>query len=260
MRFSLPSLLVLLGPTAVNSWFMGPAFLASRLSSNSMSPLQMALDLSDPDVAAEVERVAALSMDSVESELLDLRIPPDEDFTEQELRDILAESRLRLSGALANGSQEIKNTIPTKFTSKFQETYHTNTIFRKLYQIVERERDTNSMNVMMEYLNNPELAKDRYGEEYKKWLGQIDSALKAKSVLSKPVLEFSGFPLGMGCEGLRDILESAGTIVDLKCREDNANQVLFGRVTFETLDEAQACMETYNGMANMGAVVVVRAA
>lgn len=96
---------------------------------------------------------------------------------------------------------------------------------------------------------NPELATQRYGKDYKTLIRQIDAALKAPPPVKSTTIKFSGFPANMGEAGCKMTLESIGPLVEFECKEDDDfPMILTGTVTFEDIEAAKKAVEQYSGM------------
>jgi hypothetical protein len=206
--------------------------------------LAMALNYNDPIVAEEFATVQSLTWDDVEDELQEngIRAPPA--MNEMDLKLMLVEVRLRKSGKLKQGNKQ----APKTFSSKFEEAYYTKPAFEEFYNKLKAKDDHNAMNVVKEYLNNPTLAEQRYGKDYKGTLRQINKALTAPPPVNSTTIRFSGFPANMGEAGCRMTLEALGEVVEFECQESDDFPVLSGKVTFEDIESAKKAVEQYNGM------------
>jgi hypothetical protein len=207
--------------------------------------LRMAIDYNDPVVAEEFAKVQPMPFEEVEEELQGLGIPAPPSMNEMDVKLMLVEMRLRLAGKLA-GQTEKKR--PAKFSSKFEEFMWTKPAFAEFYNEIKRRDDTNSLNVVSEYVNNPKQALERYGKDYKPLLRRTDEALNAPPPVKSACLEFSGFPANMGEAGCKMTLEALGTIAEFECKEDDDFPFLRGKVTFEDIETAKAAVAQYHGM------------
>ena len=205
----------------------------------------MAIDYNDPVVAEEFANVQPLTYDEVAEELQNSGIRPSPTMNDMEVKLMLVEMRLRLSGRLAGGDTKTK---PTKFSSKFEEAMWTKPVFEEFYNALKAKGDHNSMNVAAEYLNNPEIASKRYESSYGSLLKQIERVLKAPPPVKSTTILFSGFPANMGESGCKMTLESIGAIAAFECEVDDDFPVLKGKVTFEDIESAKKAVEQYNGM------------
>jgi hypothetical protein len=206
----------------------------------------MAIDYNDPVVAEEFNKVQPLSYEEVELELNEsgIRAPPT--MNEMEVKLMLVEMRLRLAGKLDSNGQPKQR--PATFSSKFEEAMWTKPAFADFYNVLKKRDDHNSMNVVAEYLNSPDIAMMRYATSYGQLLADCEAALNAPPPVTSPTLVFSGFPANMGEGALRMTLESLGPILEMECFQDDDFPVLKGKVTFEDIESAKRAVEQYNGM------------
>lgn len=226
-----------------------PALSFSRVSPRlAKTSLQMAIDYNDPVVAEEFAKVQPMTYEEVEEELMASGVRPSPTMNDMEVKLMLVEMRMVMSGKMAGGKVKEK---PKKFSSKFEEALWTKPAFEEFYDILKKRGDHNSMNVVAEYVNKPDVAKSRYGKAYGELLLQAERALNAPPPVKSPTLVFSGFPANMGEAGCKMTLESIGPIVEFECTEDDDFPVLKGKVTFEDIASAKKAVEQYNGM-NMG--------
>lgn len=207
--------------------------------------LRMAIDYNDPVVAEEFNKVQPMSYEEVEEELNEcgIRAPPTMNVMEVKL--MLVEMRLRLAGRLEGDKPKQR---PTTFSSKFEEAMWTKPAFVEFYSVLKKNDDHNSMNVVAEYMNSPDVAKMRYGTSYANLIAQCEVALNAPPPVNSPTLRFSGFPANMGEAGLKMTLEAVGAITDIQCVQDEDFPVLKGKVTFADIESAKRAVEQYNGM------------
>jgi len=209
----------------------------------------MALDYNDPVVAEEFTLVQSMTWDEVEEELQQSGVRGSPDMNEMDLKLMLVELRMRLQGKMPDSKP--KKTKPTKFGSKFEEALWTKPAFEEFYESVKSKGDHNAMNVVAEYVNNPDIATQRYGKDYKRLLKDTEAALNAKAEVKSPTVSFKGFPANMGEAGCRMTLEALGTVVEFECIESDDFPILEGKVTFEDIETAKKAIEQYDGM-NMG--------
>lgn len=241
MKVSSAILLLCLGMS--QAWSPSPAF--SRTARLSTTSLSMALDYNDPVVAEEFAKVQPMTYEDVAEELQRSGVRPGPTMNDMEVKLMLVEMRLRLSGRL-KGTEQKKR--PTKFSSKFEEAMWTKPAFEEFYNVLKARGDHNSMNVVAEYLNNPDIAKQRYEKSYGTLLSQVDRALKAPPPVKSPKIKFSGFPANMGEAACKMTLESIGAVTDFECMVDEDFPVLRGTVTFEDIESAKKAVQQYNGM------------
>lgn len=161
---------------------------------------------------------------------------------------MLVEVRLRFAGKLGDKKEK---QMPKKFSSKFEEAMWTKPAFKEFYNGLKAEGDHNAQNVVAEYLNNKDLALQRYGKSYKGLLREAEEALNAPPPVKSAKLKFSGFPANMGEAACRMTLESIGPIAQFTCVMDDDFPILKGEVEFEDIESAKKAVAQYNGM-NMG--------
>jgi hypothetical protein len=241
MKFS-----ILLGIASLSigaAWV--PAMPSQTSFSASRTALQMAIDYNDPVVAEEFAKVQPLSYEEVEEELQESGIRASPTMNDMEVKLMLVEMRLRLAGKL-NGDEPKKR--PTTFSSKLEEAIWTKPAFKEFYEELKEKDDHNSMNVISEFLNDPDMAMARYEKTYKGLLRKCNKALTAPPPVNSPTLQFSGFPANMGEAGCRMTLESLGAVAEFECEEDSDFPVLKGKVTFEDIESAKAAVAQYHGM------------
>lgn len=187
-----------------------------------------------------------MSFEDVEEELLNSGIPAPPTMNEMDVKLMLVELRLRMTGRMAkDGTPKPK---PTTFSSKFEEALGTKPVFAELYKEFKNMGDHNSQNVAAEYLNDRENAIRRYGKDYATLISQIEAALKAKPPVKSPKIQFAGFPANMGEMGCKMTLEALGEIVDFVCEESEDEPILKGSVEFGSVESAKKAIEQYDGM------------
>lgn len=241
MKISNAILFLCLGLT--KAW--GPSLSFSRTTRPSLTLQKMALDYNDPVVAEEFAKVQPLTYEEVTEELQESGVRPGPTMNDMEVKLMLVEMRLRLAGRL-NGEEPKKR--PAKFSSKFEEAMWTKPAFEEFYNILKAKDDHNSMNVVAEYLNNPDIALQRYEKSYGALLRQADRALTAPPPVKSTTIKFSGFPANMGEAACKMTLESIGAVTDFECMIDDDFPVLKGKVTFEDIESAKKAVAQYNGM------------
>jgi len=206
----------------------------------------MALNYNDPVVAEEFAKTQTMTLEECESEISKMGIPVPKTMNEMDVKLMLVELRMRMNGTYSGEKKE--EVIPDSFSSKFEEALYTKPQFKKLYNLFKENGDHNAMNVASEYVNNPELGRKRYGNDYASTLTQIDKALTAVIPVTSPSVSFSGFPANMGEAGCRMTLEALGEIVDFECAPSDDFPILTGTVTFGDIETAKAAIKQYNGM------------
>mmetsp|Transcript_36602 Transcript_36602/g.56804 ORF Transcript_36602/g.56804 Transcript_36602/m.56804 type:complete len:255 (-) Transcript_36602:45-809(-) len=222
-----------------------PAGSSTFRSPVSRTSLRMAIDYNDPVVAEEFAKVQPLTYEEVEQELQECGVRPGATMNDMEVKLMLVEMRLRLSGRL-NGEEPKKK--PTKFSSTFEELMWTKPAFEEFYNTLKAKDDHNSMNVVSEFVNNPEMARQRYAKTYRGLLRQCEAAMTAPPPVKSATLQFSGFPANMGEAGCKMTLESIGAVAEFECSEDEDFPVLKGTVTFEDIESAKKAVAQYHGM------------
>ena len=98
---------------------------------------------------------------------------------------------------------------------------------------------------------NPDIAMQRYGRDYKGLIRQASEALTAPPPVKTAKLRFSGFPANMGIDACKMTLASIGALVSFDCAQDEDFPILVGTVEFEDIESAKQAVKQYNGM-NMG--------
>lgn len=242
MRFSL--LILLLAPSSCSAWTTVPSIGAQRARS-SWSALY-AIDYNDPVVAEEFAAVQPLTYEEVEEELQKSGIRPSAAMNEMDVKLMLVEMRMRLSGKLKDSGTQKKK--PTKFSSKFEEAMWTKPAFEEFYTSLKAKDDINVLNVVAEYVNDPVLAEQRYGKTYRGVIRQTKEALTAPPPVKSTTISFSGFPANMGVEGCKMTLEALGPIVEFECEESDEFPILIGKVTYEDIESAKKAVAQYSGM------------
>lgn len=231
-------ILALLASSA-SAWVVAPNRVSRGMA------LKMVIDYNDPVVAEEFNTVQPMSYEEVEEELQQSGIRASPTMNEMEVKLMLVEMRLRISGKLGGGKTKVK---PTKFSSKFEELLYTKPAFEEFYNRIKKSGDHNAVNVITEYISNPKMAEQRYGKDYKAIIRQINQALTAPPPVKSPTLSFSGFPANMGEFACKMTLEAVGAIVEFECRESEDLPILMGKVTFEDIESAKKAVAQYNGM------------
>jgi len=209
--------------------------------------LRMALDYNDPTVAEEFNAVQPLSYEEVEEELIQSGVSGSADMNEMDLKLMLVELRMRLSGNMP-GETKPKKEKPASFSSKFEEALWTKPLFEVLYNEIKGKGDHNSMNVIKEYMTDKENAVTRYGKDYKALLRKIETALNAKAEVKSASVRFSGFPANMGEMGCKMTLEALGELVEFECVASDDFPILTGTATFEDIETAKKAIDQYDGM------------
>jgi len=242
MKLSAVTILSLLASSA--AW-TSPTSMGISTRVRQQSALRMAIDYNDPVVAEEFGKVQGMTWEEIEEELNESGIPAPPAMSDMDLKLMLVEMRLRLQGRLDGDKPKAR---PTTFKSAFEEAMWTKPAFEAFYKVYEEKGDHNSMNVVKEYMNEPDIAKARYSDSYAALIEELEFALNAPPPVNSPTLVFSGFPSNMGEAAVKMTLEALGTITELECEEDADFPVLRGTVTFEDIESAKAAVAQYNGM------------
>ena len=216
----------------------------SRVHGSRIS-LKMAIDYNDPVVAEEFNKVQPMSFEEVEAELQESGVPISQAMNEMEVKLMLVEVRMRLAGKMSDDKPTQR---PATFSSRLEEALWTKPAFADFYNNLKEKDDHNSMNVVAEYLNDPDMARSRYEKTYRGLLRKCDRALTAPPPVNSSTLQFMGFPANMGEAGCRMTLESIGAVAEFECFEDDDFPVLKGTVTFEDIESAKAAVAQYHGM------------
>merc|ERR1719162_788203 len=161
---------------SASAWTSPTSVAFSTRASRNQSALNMAIDYNDPVVAEEFAAVQGLSWEEIEEELNESGIPAPQSLNDMELKLMLVEMRLRLTGRLDGDKPKQR---PTTFKSKFEEAMWTKPAFEIFYKKYENNDDHNSMNVVKEFMNEPDIAKQRYAKSYADLLEELDTALNA---------------------------------------------------------------------------------
>lgn len=253
-----------MGMTAVTAWTSSPLLhtvthtsftslstpvitSTSTSTSTSSTALSMALDYNDPVVATEFANVQPLTYEEVEEELMASGVRGSPDMNEMDLKLMLVELRMRMSGKMPDQKPK-EEKKPSTYSTKYEEALWEKPFFKELIDGLKSKGDHNSQNVAAEYLNNPDVATQRYGKDYKGLLRKIDAALSMKKEVTSPIITFKGFPANMGDMGCKMTLEALGEIVEFECTESDDFPILEGRVEFEDIETAKKAIDQYDGM------------
>ena len=201
----------------------------------------MALDYNDPVVAEEFQLVQGLTFEEVEEELGEggVRVPAT--MNDMDAKLMLVEYRLMMTGRMP-GSKEAER--PETFSNKFEEYKWTKPGFKEMYKKYDEQGNINAMNVISEYVNTPDMAMARYGKDYADLIAEIEEVLTTFT----NAVKFSGFPANMGEDACKSTLGAFGPIAEFECAPDDDGLALVGKVTFEDVDAAKACISQYDGM------------
>jgi hypothetical protein len=208
------------------------------------------LDYKDPAVAAEFTDVNELAFDEVEGELAMSGIIAPPAMNEMDVRLMLVEMRMRQKGTMPGAEAKPAQKKPAKFANDYEKALWEKPAFKALIENYQGRRDTNSMNLATEYLNNPVRARELYGrtDVYESTVKAIEEALNARfeQKVRSGRISFAGFPAAMGEPAVRMTLEPFGEIVSLEVSDDGIT--CFGQAEFKTVDSAKAAIEKYDGV------------
>ena len=237
----------------VNQDFRGSATHRETGSSRKTVILQ-AVDYNDPVVAEEFAKVQPMQFEEVEAELMEKGIRVNPSMNDMDIKLMLVEMRLM-------GNKVKAKKRPTSFANKFEEAYWTKPAFTELYDELKARDDHNSMNVIKEFVIQPDVGQMRYGKSYADLLEKCKKALTAPPPVKSPTVTFSGFPANMGEDACRMTLESLGAIASFECSQDDDFPVLKGTVTYEDIESAKSAVAQYDGMdMGMGTKLELRSA
>eukprot|EP00468_Gymnochlora_sp_CCMP2014_P008666 CAMPEP_0167752472 /NCGR_PEP_ID=MMETSP0110_2-20121227/7159_1 /TAXON_ID=629695 /ORGANISM="Gymnochlora sp., Strain CCMP2014" /LENGTH=257 /DNA_ID=CAMNT_0007638095 /DNA_START=309 /DNA_END=1082 /DNA_ORIENTATION=+ len=121
---------------------------------------------------------------------------------------------------------------------------------RELYQFYGENFRTERQNVLVEYCNDPEKARERYGnvEDYKELMDRIQKIMETPPVLS-PKVSFDGFPSFMDEETIRGTFEEFGEILSLDMEiPDDESLGISGVVEFDSVEAGQKAIAQWNGV------------
>ena len=232
----------------VGAWV--PSAAAPRALARRGAPLASAqLDYDDPVVAEEFKVVQRYDDGRLDFELEKLGIVAPPGMSEVDKQLMLMECRLRLNGHL---DDKPKSTGPKTYASPYEEALDTKPKFAALIGKFKADGLINSVNTIIEYVNDPVLGKTRYAEGYGDLIEQVDAALAAPAVESAK-LKFFGFPSNMGEGVVRQTLEGFGELKSLSVEmpDDPAEMSCGGTCEFGSVESAKKAVAQWNG-ADMG--------
>merc|ERR1719321_555619 len=163
------------------------------------------------------------------------------------------------------GGNTKKEKKPTKFDSEFERLIWEKPAFKALYDRMMKQRMQNQINLLVEYVNNPKNAVERYKgtEHWDRITAEIEEALNAKveQVVTSGKIDFAGFPSAMGEPGLRVELERFGALKSVTCEPSDDGMTLAGSCEFEEVAAAKAAIDKWHGVdMGMGAELELLAA
>jgi len=228
------------------------------------TPARLALDMKDPAVAEEYASCMALDADAMEEELALSGIIAPPTMSDFDMRSMIVELRLRNAGKI--GSQTANEPKkPAEGASAFEVALYEKPAFKALYESFKSAQLANEVNLCIEYLNDARRAAERYGgtAKFDETVAKIDAALSARveQKVTTGAVCFSGFPSNMGEAGVRMTLESFGSVLAFSCDEAQDGMTLTGRVEFEEVASAKACIDKWDGIdMGLGTTLELRAA
>ena len=156
--------------------------------------LGMVIDYNDPLVAQEFTLVQPMTYQEVKDELLKSGIFPPASMKEMDAKLMLVEMRMRKEGKIPAEKGE-----PATFSSKFEEAMWTRPAFSDFYNSLKQKGDYHAMNVVAEYVNDPQKARVRYDQSYRAILSKADAALRSTTG-SVMTAQTQAVPLSNGVE------------------------------------------------------------
>ena len=179
-----------------------------------MRPLKAAgLDPSSPQMQAEFEKLKDASRGFVEKELELMGIPYSADMDDMTIKLRLMEARIVMAAPAAAG--------PAANASPYEKLVFEKPAIKAYVDRLYNKGDINGANIFMEYINDPQQAKNRYGKEaaYQAVFAKADELMAAPAFTSAK-LAYSGFPM-MGEDGLRGQMESIGAVKAFSVTEED---------------------------------------
>lgn len=223
---------------------------------------KMAVDMKDPKVAEMMMELDSSSPKEMKEELEDLGIFPTPGQQEDQLKMMLIEARLMMSGGSASsGSAKPEQKRPSKFKCKFDEYMWDKPAFKEYFN--DYDEDVQMQNVIGEYANDPEKARLNYAksERLMKVMDIVQEKIDAKVVAqaTSPKISFKGFP-SMGEEAMRSTMAAFGEIKEFSCEEYDGEFTpeYKGVCEFQDSESAQKAIEKWNGVdMGMGTTLIV---
>ena len=153
---------------------------------------------------AEFEKLKDASRGFVEKELELMGIPYSADMDDMTIKLRLMEARIVMAAPAAAG--------PAANASPYEKLVFEKPAIKAYVDRLYNKGDINGANIFMEYINDPQQAKNRYGKEadYQAVFAKADELMAAPAFTSAK-LAYSGFPM-MGEDGLRGQMESIGAV------------------------------------------------
>lgn len=202
-------------------------------------PPPRAMDMSDKDVLADLERIEKLSVSELKSEFDDMFLPYDESMGDRVLKLMLLEANFHKREAA-------KRFIPQENASRFEVMTYQHPELEAIWKGFIKEGDLNRANAFMEFVEDKENAGDRYAT-----YPMYQEVFKmAEDIMNKPVftsskVEFAGMPLGMNDAGIKSMFSPFGSVKDVTIT--STTDSVSGTAEFETVEAAMAAIKQYNG-------------
>ena len=211
-----------------------------------------ALDYKDPVVAEEFTKVQALDTEGVEEELAASGIPVPPTMNDMDMRMMLVEMRMRKSGKMGGEKKKKKPPPPPAGASAFEVALYEKPALKKLYEEWQQMRNTNALNIVTEYLNNPRRCKERYGgtAKYDETVVTIETALNAKveQEVTTGKISYDGFPANMGEAGVQMTLAAFGELASFTFEANDDGLTCSGTADYGDVALAKAAIDKYDGM------------
>jgi len=211
-----------------------------------------ALDYKNPAVATEFAEVNELSPDEVSDELALSGIMANPAMNDMDVRLMLVEVRMRKKGTMPGATAKPPPKKPASYANEYEKALWEKPAFKELIDNYQSRRDTNAQNLAVEYLNNPQRARELYGrtELYDATIKTIEEALNARveQKVTSGRVYFAGFPSAMGEAAVRMTFSTFGEIVDLSVDTSDDGMTCVGQVEFEGPEAAKAAIDKYDGV------------
>jgi hypothetical protein len=208
----------------------------------------MKVDTKDPVVKEEFLKVNEMDLDEVSHELEDAGLYASPTMSDYDLKILLVEVRLKKSGKIGT-KKKAQQKKPASFANAFEEALYEKPAFKEYFENLRKERKTNQINLVSEYMSDPKLAAVHHSDAdyYDEVLKEVEAILKFKPELTSPKISFSGFPAMMGEPGIRSVLAQFGELVDLTVEETEDERTCFGTAEWGDLESAKSAVEQWDG-------------
>lgn len=202
-------------------------------------PPPRAMDMSDKDVLADLERIEKLTASELKSEFDDMFLPYDESMGDRVLKLMLLEANFHKREAA-------KRFIPQENASRFEVMTYEHPELEAIWKGFIKEGDLNRANAFMEFVEDKENAADRYA----KYPMYQEVFKMAEDIMNKPVfksskVEFAGMPLGIDDNGIKSMFSPFGDVKDVVITATTDS--VSGTAEFDSPDAALAAIKQYNG-------------